>query len=133
MAMIPRRDSTTGQASVISSARLVRTALGRPPPEAAAWASGRAMDHRIAKRRRKLAPPPGRGKGKFRRQMKWSPGVARLHLRCIFLANRRTDMAGIIAERMCAEVEGDFVVFLIGMRINKPWKVWSWWPGAAAM
>ena len=42
-------------------------------------------------------------------------------------------MAGIIAERMCAEVEGDFVVFLIGMRINKPWKIWRWWPVAAAM
>ena len=42
-------------------------------------------------------------------------------------------MAGIIAERMCAEVEGDFVVFMIGMRINRPWKVWRWWPVAAAM
>jgi hypothetical protein len=43
------------------------------------------------------------------------------------------DMAEIIAERMCAEVEGDFVVFLIGMRVNKPWKVWKWWPVAQAM
>ena len=42
-------------------------------------------------------------------------------------------MAEIIAERMCAEVEGDFVVFLIGMRINKPWKFWSWWPVSLAM
>ena len=42
-------------------------------------------------------------------------------------------MADIIAKRMCAEVEGDFVVFLIGMRVNKPWKVWSWWPVAQAM
>lgn len=42
-------------------------------------------------------------------------------------------MADIIAKRMCAEIEGDFVVFLIGMRVNKPWKVWSWWPVAQAM
>ncbi len=37
-------------------------------------------------------------------------------------------MAKIIAERMAAQIESDFVVFLIGMRINKPWKVRSWWP-----
>ncbi len=42
-------------------------------------------------------------------------------------------MAEIIPQRMCAEVEGDFVVFLIGMRVNKPWKVWAWWPVAQAM
>jgi Domain of unknown function (DUF4188) len=32
-----------------------------------------------------------------------------------------------------AEIEGDFVVFLIGMRINKLWKVWKWWPVLTAM
>ena len=32
-------------------------------------------------------------------------------------------MASIINKRMAAEIEGDFVVFLIGMRINKPWKL----------
>ena len=43
-------------------------------------------------------------------------------------------MAGtIIAERMTAEVDGDFVVFLIGTRINKPWKIRSWWPVIRAM
>jgi len=42
-------------------------------------------------------------------------------------------MADIIAKRMCAELDGDFVVFLIGMRINKPWKIWRWGPVAAAM
>lgn len=42
-------------------------------------------------------------------------------------------MAGVIANRVCAEIEGDFVVFLIGMRINKPWKFWSWWQVANAM
>jgi hypothetical protein len=30
-------------------------------------------------------------------------------------------------------MEGDFVVFLIGMRINQPWKVHKWMPVAAAM
>lgn len=42
-------------------------------------------------------------------------------------------MTDIIAKRMCAELEGDFVVFLIGMRINKVWKPWRWGPVAAAM
>ena len=42
-------------------------------------------------------------------------------------------MTAIRAERLCAEVDGEFVVFLIGMRINRLWKVWRWWPVAAAM
>ena len=43
-------------------------------------------------------------------------------------------MAGtIIPQRMTAEVDGDFVVFLIGTRINKPWKILSWWPVIRAM
>lgn len=42
-------------------------------------------------------------------------------------------VADIIQKRVCAEIEGDFVVFLIGMRINKLWKVWKWWPVATAM
>jgi len=33
-----------------------------------------------------------------------------------------------LTERMTAEIEGDFVVFLIGMRINKLWKVHKWLP-----
>lgn len=32
-----------------------------------------------------------------------------------------------------ARIEGDFVVFLIGMRINKPWKIGTWWPVFIAM
>jgi hypothetical protein len=35
--------------------------------------------------------------------------------------------------RYSAAIEGDFVVFLIGMRLNQPWKVWEWWPVAMAM
>lgn len=42
-------------------------------------------------------------------------------------------MAKVIAQRMSAEIEGEFVVFLIGMRINRPWKVRSWWPVFTAM
>ncbi|SON58369.1 hypothetical protein HDIA_4828 [Hartmannibacter diazotrophicus] len=42
-------------------------------------------------------------------------------------------MAKIIDRRMSAIMEGDFVVFLIGMRINKPWKVHKWWPVFMAM
>jgi hypothetical protein len=39
----------------------------------------------------------------------------------------------IRTERLAASVEGSFVVFLIGMRINKPWRVHKWWPVAQAM
>ena len=39
----------------------------------------------------------------------------------------------IYNERMTAEIDGDFVVFLIGMRVNKIWKLHKWLPVAAAM
>ncbi len=42
-------------------------------------------------------------------------------------------MAKIIDERVAAQIEGDFIVFLIGMRINKLWKVTKWLPAFLAM
>jgi hypothetical protein len=42
-------------------------------------------------------------------------------------------MCDIIASRVTGALEGDFVVFLIGMRINKPWKLHKWLPVARAM
>ena len=36
-------------------------------------------------------------------------------------------MAKVFTGRYSADVEGDFVVFLIGMRINKLWNVRGWW------
>jgi hypothetical protein len=42
-------------------------------------------------------------------------------------------MPPIVNGRMTADVEGDFVVFLIGMRVNKPWKLHKWVPVAKAM
>ena len=42
-------------------------------------------------------------------------------------------MASPIPAQFSARIEGDFVVFLIGMRINKPWKVGAWWPAFTAM
>ena len=42
-------------------------------------------------------------------------------------------MAQVIARRIAAQIEGDFVVFLIGMRINKPWKLHKWLPVFLAM
>lgn len=42
-------------------------------------------------------------------------------------------MTTIYKQRMTALLEGDFVVFLIGMRINKPWKVHKWLPVFRAM
>ena len=35
-------------------------------------------------------------------------------------------MAQIIPSRMTVEMDGEFVVFLIGMRVNKPWKIHKW-------
>ena len=42
-------------------------------------------------------------------------------------------MAQVYAQRMTAELDGEFVVFLIGMRINKPWKLHKWLPVFLAM
>jgi hypothetical protein len=42
-------------------------------------------------------------------------------------------MAAIIQKRMTGRIEGDFVVFLIGMRINRWWKVHKWMRVAMAM
>ena len=42
-------------------------------------------------------------------------------------------MAPVIAKRVTADIDGDFVVFLIGMRINKPWKIHKWLPVFVAM
>jgi hypothetical protein len=42
-------------------------------------------------------------------------------------------MPSVIPHRMAAQIEGDFVVFLIGMRINKPWKLHKWLPVFLAM
>jgi hypothetical protein len=36
-------------------------------------------------------------------------------------------------KRVAAEIEGDFVVFLIGMRINRMWKIHKWLPVMLAM
>jgi hypothetical protein len=37
-------------------------------------------------------------------------------------------MPGILDRRVTARIEGDFVVFLLGMRINRPWKLHQWLP-----
>jgi len=42
-------------------------------------------------------------------------------------------MPEILPDRMTARIEGDFVVFLIGMRINAFWKPHKWVPPALAM
>jgi hypothetical protein len=42
-------------------------------------------------------------------------------------------MATVYPQRMTAEIDGDFVVFLIGMRINRPWKLHKWLPVFLAM
>lgn len=40
---------------------------------------------------------------------------------------------GVHEGRFSADIDDDFVVFLIGMRFNKPWKVHQWLPVATAM
>lgn len=42
-------------------------------------------------------------------------------------------MSRPINGQFTARIEGDFVVFLIGMKINKPWKIGLWWPALMAM
>lgn len=42
-------------------------------------------------------------------------------------------MPRLIDKRVTAEIDGDFVVFLIGMRINRPWKASKWLRVFAAM
>ena len=42
-------------------------------------------------------------------------------------------MASIIDRRVTAHIQGDFVVFLIGMRINKLWKPHRWLPSLRTM
>ena len=42
-------------------------------------------------------------------------------------------MSRILRERLTASLDGDFVVFLIGMRVNNPLKVHKWWPVFVAM
>jgi hypothetical protein len=39
----------------------------------------------------------------------------------------------IIKDRMSAQLDGDFVVFLIGMRFNQLWKIHKWLPVMFAM
>jgi hypothetical protein len=42
-------------------------------------------------------------------------------------------MAAVFRGRYTAQIDGPFVVFVIGMRINQLWKVWRWLPTLAAM
>ena len=42
-------------------------------------------------------------------------------------------MAKTINQRMTVQMDGDFVIFLIGMRINRWWKIHKWLPVATAM
>lgn len=42
-------------------------------------------------------------------------------------------MAKTINQRLTVKMEGDFVVFLIGMRINRLWKIHKWIPVVMSM
>ncbi len=42
-------------------------------------------------------------------------------------------MPDILANRMTGEIDGDYVLFLIGFRINKFWKLSAWLPVFLAM
>jgi hypothetical protein len=42
-------------------------------------------------------------------------------------------MSSVQTGRMTAAIEGEFVVFIIGMRINRPWRIHKWLPVFLAM
>lgn len=42
-------------------------------------------------------------------------------------------MVNVIDGQVTAELDGAFVVFLIGMRVNRPWRLDQWLPVALAM
>ena len=42
-------------------------------------------------------------------------------------------MAALQKGRYTATLDEPCVLFLIGMRVNKPWKVWRWWQVVVAM
>ncbi len=42
-------------------------------------------------------------------------------------------MASIHAQRMTAQLDDEVVLFLIGMRVNRPWKIAAWLPVFLAM
>jgi hypothetical protein len=50
-----------------------------------------------------------------------------------FSPGRKTFMASFIDRRVTAHIQGDFVVFLIGIRINKLWKPHKWLLNLRAM
>ncbi|MGH3728022.1 MAG: DUF4188 domain-containing protein [Micromonosporaceae bacterium] len=43
------------------------------------------------------------------------------------------DSNPFLKARMSADIEGDFAVFITGMRINNFWKVHKWWPTFKSM
>src|SRR5579862_8475177 len=47
--------------------------------------------------------------------------------------NQSGDEIMIQRDRLTANLEGGFVVFLIGMRINRPLLIHKWWPVVVAM
>ena len=42
-------------------------------------------------------------------------------------------MSKVQPGRFTASLDGEVVLFLIGMRFNKPWKIWRWWQAFVAM
>jgi hypothetical protein len=48
-------------------------------------------------------------------------------------SSNRAAYTVISRQRLYATMDGNFVVFLIGMRINTLWKLHKWWPVAQAM
>lgn len=42
-------------------------------------------------------------------------------------------MPKVVPGRFAAKIEGEFVVFLIGMRVNQLWAVNKWWPASQSM
>ena len=62
-----------------------------------------------------------------------SQGHLLKHSYCCSQERLGVEMAKVSKERLTAVAEGDFVLFLIGMRINNWFAIHRWWPVFAAM
>jgi len=63
----------------------------------------------------------------------WQNSCSTFPLRQTFFEIRQGAHTMIPRERLTATLDGEFVVFLIGMRINSLWKVHQWLPITRAM
>src|SRR5579863_627845 len=119
MAITPRRASTTGPARRSSERKSFKISPAGAPMRAPVMAARAFMGRNPAILEGADPDPIARaaqpsGQGKLGAWLNRHYDVADS-----LLGER---MAKIINRRVCAELDGPFVVFIIGARLNKPWK-----------